>query len=185
MPRTSVPEAPRSPATLHLLCGKIAAGKSTLAARLASTGHTVRIREDDWLSALYPDEIRALDDYVRCTTRLRAVMGPHVVALLTAGVSVVLDFPSNTVSSRQWARTLFEAAGAPHRLHLLDIPDEECKRRLRARNASGAHPFQTSDAEFDRITRHFAPPTEDEGFHVVRHTGDAANATDAGKDGLA
>ncbi|MEG2632911.1 MAG: AAA family ATPase, partial [Comamonas sp.] len=43
-----------SPAVLHMLCGKIAAGKSTLARQLAAAPRTVRINEDDWLSSLYP-----------------------------------------------------------------------------------------------------------------------------------
>ena len=158
-----------SPAVLHMLCGKIAAGKSTLARQLAQAPRTVRINEDDWLSSLYPGEIHALADYARCASRLRAAMAPHITALLRSGVSVVLDFPANTPDTRSWARAIFEHAGAAHRLHFLDISDEQCKTRLRARNASGEHPFETSDAQFDQITRHFVAPTEQEGFVVVRH----------------
>ena len=159
----------RGPATLHLLCGKIGAGKSTLAKRLAAAPATVLVSEDAWLAALYPNEIQALADYVRCSGRLRTVMAAHVQALLRAGVSVVLDFPSNTVQTRLWARGVFEGAAAAHRLHLLDVPEAVCKARLRARNASGTHPFETSDAQFDQISSHFVAPTEDEGFHLVRH----------------
>lgn len=159
----------RGPATLHLLCGKIGAGKSTLAKRLAAAPATVLVSEDAWLAALYPNEIQALADYVRCSGRLRTVMAAHVQALLRAGVSVVLDFPSNTVQTRLWARGVFEGAAAAHRLHLLDVPDAVCKARLRARNASGTHPFETSDAQFDQISSHFVAPSGDEGFHLVRH----------------
>lgn len=152
---------------LHMVCGKIGAGKSTLTRRLADAPATVLISEDAWLAALYPGEIVDLPDYVRTSTRLKQVMAEHVVALLEAGVSVVLDFPANTASSRAWARGIFEKAGVAHRLHFLDVPDEVCKARLRARNASGKHPFETTDAEFDLITRHFVAPSEAEGFHVV------------------
>ncbi|MDQ0607068.1 putative kinase [Variovorax sp. W1I1] len=152
---------------LHMVCGKIGAGKSTLTRRLADAPATVLISEDAWLAALYPGEIVDLPDYVRTSTRLKQVMAEHVVALLEAGVSVVLDFPANTASSRAWARGIFEKAGVAHRLHFLDVPDEVCKARLRARNASGEHPFETTDAEFDLITRHFVAPSEAEGFHVV------------------
>ena len=41
--------------TLHFFCGKIAAGKSTLAAKLAEQEGTVLIAEDAWLAALYAD----------------------------------------------------------------------------------------------------------------------------------
>jgi len=154
---------------LHMVCGKIAAGKSTLTQRLAAEPATVLISEDGWLAALYPGEIRELPDYVRASGRLKAAMADHVAALLTAGVSVVLDFPANTVANRAWARGIFEKAGAAHRLHFLDVPDEVCKQRLRARNASGTHAFETSDAQFELISSHFVPPAPDEGFEVMRH----------------
>lgn len=154
---------------LHMVCGKIAAGKSTLTQRLAAKPTTVLISEDTWLATLYPGEIRELPDYVRASGRLKAAMADHVAALLAAGVSVVLDFPANTVANRAWARGIFEKAGAAHRLHFLDVPDEVCKQRLRARNASGTHAFETSDAQFELISSHFMPPSPDEGFEVVRH----------------
>ncbi|MGO4808707.1 AAA family ATPase [Cupriavidus sp. 2MCAB6] len=159
----------RPPATLYMVCGKIGAGKSTLAKQLAARPATVLISEDDWLSRLYPGEIRAISDYVRCAGRLRDAMTGHIEALLLAGMSVVLDFPANTPASRSWARAIFEQAGVPHQLHYLDMPDTLCKARLRARNASGTHAFETSDAQFDEITRYFVAPSEGEGFHVIRH----------------
>ena len=161
-PRTSVTP------TLHLVCGKIASGKSTLTARLAEAPRTVRISEDSLLALLYPGQIASLADYAACAARLRAAIVPLALQMLQAGASVVLDFPANTPASRAWMRDLFQQAGVPHVLHYLDVPDEECKARLRQRNASGLHPFSTSDAEFDAITRHFVPPSEAEGFHVVR-----------------
>jgi len=154
---------------LHMVCGKIGAGKSTLTRQLAEAPATVLISEDTWLAALYPGEIHELPDYVRRAGRLKKAMAEHVVALLGAGVSVVLDFPANTVASRQWMRGIFEAAGTAHALHFLDVPDEVCKARLRARNASGTHPFETTDAQFDLIGSHFAVPSPEEGFDVVRH----------------
>jgi predicted kinase len=152
---------------LHMLCGKIAAGKSTLARQLASQPLTVLIREDDWTSRLYKDELRTLEDYIRYSRRLREAMGGHVEALLKAGVSVVLDFPANTVASRQWMRDIFEHAGVAHRLHYLDVPDDVCRARLRQRNADGTHEFVVSDAEFDQFTSYFVPPSKEERFEVI------------------
>ena len=158
--------------TLHLLCGKPAAGKSTQARRLAQDPATVLLSEDVLLSSLFGDEMVSLADYVRFSAQLRQTMTPHIVALLQAGLSVVLDFPANTRDYRRWMRELFEAAGCDHRLHVFDVPDDVCKARLRQRNASGQHEFSVSDAEFDRIARHFQPPEKDEGFTLVIHTGE-------------
>jgi predicted kinase len=158
---------PNTAPTLHLVCGKIAAGKSTLTRQLSAQPGTVLVSEDHWLSRLYPDEQKSIADYARNSARLRTVMGPHVAALLEAGLSVVLDFPANTLRNRHWMRSIIETAGARHHLHYLDVPDAVCRARLHKRNASGTHDFAASDAEFDEITSHFVPPSSDEGFNVI------------------
>jgi len=155
--------------TLHLLCGKIAAGKSTLAAELSAKTETVLLAEDRWLAALYPGEIHDIQDYARCSARLRDVIGEHVEALLRAGLSVVLDFPANRLDSRRWMMGIVERAGAAHVLHYLDVPDAVCKERLRRRNQAGDHAFQASEADFDMFTRYFQPPTAAEGFNILVH----------------
>ncbi|MFT5181942.1 MAG: putative kinase [Alphaproteobacteria bacterium] len=156
-------------ATLYLVCGKIAAGKSTLAHRLAAEPETILVSEDRWLSALYPTEINTLQDYVKYSGRLRGVVGEHVESLLRLGLSVALDFPANTVNLRQWMRSIFEGAGAVHELHFLDVPDALCKERLKRRNDEGSHDFAPSEADFDIIIRYFETPTAEEGFNVIVH----------------
>lgn len=155
--------------TLHLFCGKVAAGKSTLAAKLADRDATVLIAEDDWLAALFAEEMSTPKDYVRYAAKLRWIIGPHIVSLLKAGLSVVLDFQANTVESRAWMRAILEQTDADHALHMLVPPDETCLARLRARNAGGDHPFSVTEAQFHRIAQHFVPPTPEEGFDVVVH----------------
>jgi predicted kinase len=157
---------------LHMICGKMAAGKSTLARRLADAPATVLISEDDWLSRLYKDEQKTVADYSRNSSRLREPMGGHIEALLKAGLSVVLDFPLNTPSTRKWARSLFEKAGVGHRLHFLDVPDDVCRARLHRRNAAGTHDFAANDAEFDEFTSYFVAPSEQEGFETTVYRAD-------------
>jgi hypothetical protein len=105
-------------------------------------------------------------------------MGPHVVSLLKAGMSVVLDFPANTLVNHNWMRTMFEDAGAAHELHVLDVSDETCKRRLTERNATGGHPFQTGEADYEIFTSYFVPPSDEEEFNVVVH-GEPLHAEEA------
>ena len=162
MPRDTGP-------TLHLLCGKVASGKSTLAQRLASHPRSVLLSEDAWLSGLFADELLSLADYVRFSARLRQAIAPHIVDLLRSGTSVVLDFHANTGDSRRWMRGLIDQAECHHQLHYLDVPDDVCKQRLKLRNASGQHEFSVTEAEFDRISGHFHPPSEYEDFNVKIH----------------
>lgn len=158
-------------ATLHFICGKAASGKTTLARKLAAEQRAVAFIEDEWLVRLEAD-INGLDDFVRHSRRLRAVIGPHAIELLQLGTSVVFDFAGNTVAHRAWARSLFESAGADHLLHVIDASDELCKQRLRQRNATkpeGLYFGDVSEELFDAVTRHFVPPTDDERFLVTRY----------------
>jgi len=158
-----------SAGALHLLTGKIAAGKSTLAAQLAEETGGLMLAEDHWLPTLYPAQITSLEDYLRESTRFRAAIAPLIVDLLGRGITVILDFPANTIASRTWMRGLADAAGIVATLHFLDLPDDLCRQRLHARNAAGTHPYQANDAEFDQFTALFVAPDEEEGFEIIRH----------------
>jgi predicted kinase len=157
------------PTTLYLLCGRIAAGKSTLARRLAAQPATLLITMDHWMSILFPTENRTIEDFAQLSARLRAAMGPHVVDILRQDLSVVLDFPANTVNWRRWMRSLITEANVAHELHVLDVSDAICKARLRKRNESGEHQYQVDEATHDLFMSYFVPPTPDEGFNVIVH----------------
>ncbi|MEX0633088.1 ATP-binding protein [Serratia ureilytica] len=57
------------------MCGKAGAGKSTLAQRLAQQPQTLLLVEDAWLATLYEQEMTSLQDYARCSDRLRRALG--------------------------------------------------------------------------------------------------------------
>ncbi|MEY8713579.1 AAA family ATPase [Mangrovibacter phragmitis] len=155
--------------TLHLVCGKIASGKSTLSAKLGNAPGTIIVSEDQWLAALYADELHSVADYVQCSLKLKGAMKPHLVSLLKAGLSVVLDFPANTRTNREWMMSIIKESGASHRLHFLRVSDEVCKARLRARNEEGTHDFAATDQQFEVITSYFSAPAPDEGFDVIEY----------------
>ena len=154
---------------LHLISGKIASGKSTLAKSLAAEGSTVLLSEDHWLSRLYPEQIKSVTDYVRLGRQIREVLGPLVIDVLRAGVTVVLDFPANTAQDRQWLRDLADAAKVPHLVHYIEVDDDTCRDRLHLRNHRGEHEFAATDAEFDLITSYFRAPHENEGLQIEVH----------------
>jgi predicted kinase len=156
--------------TLYVLCGKMAAGKSTLARELAQRRAAILLVQDDWLDHLFPGDIVDVPAFAKFSARLRAALTDHICALLSRGTSVVLDFPGNTRTQRSWFREMFERANADHELHFIDVPDELCKAQLKERSrhlAEGA--AWTTDAEFEAVTKFFQPPTAAEGFNVIRH----------------
>jgi len=159
-----------APAKLTFFCGKMAAGKTTLARELAERENAVLLVQDEFLEDLFPGEITDIPGFVECSSRLRKALAPHVCALLSRGISVVLDFPGNTRVQRAWCRELFERANVGHELHFVDASDALCKSQLkdRSKDLPPGAPW-TTDAEFEAITAHFQPPSEDEGFDVIRH----------------
>lgn len=157
-------------AKLIFLCGKMAAGKTTLARQLAEREGAVLLVQDELLDSLYPDEITDMPGFVRRSTRLRNALEPHVCALLAKGISVVLDFPGNTRAQRAWFRRMFERANVDHELHFVDASDALCKSQLadRSRHLPPGTPW-TTEGEFEAVTAYFDPPAVDEGFNVIRH----------------
>jgi predicted kinase len=151
------------------MCGKMGAGKSTFAKSLAASSGAVLLSEDDLLRDLYPGGVTDLGSYVTLSGRLKNALAGHICALLRQGISVVLDFPGNTMGQRAWLRQLIESSGANHQLHYLNVPDETCRRQLRERRATnGSDPLQ-DDATFDALLAHFAAPASEERFTVVLH----------------
>jgi predicted kinase len=156
--------------TLHFFCGKMAAGKSTLAIELANDNSAILLIEDDWLTHLYPEEITDIQEYIRYSVRLKNILSGHVVSLLSHGLSVVLDFPANTKDQRNWFRSIYEQANVSHTLHFVDVSNNICKRQLKERSKDRPEGSAfTSDAEFDAITKYFQAPSKDEGFNIIRY----------------
>lgn len=155
-----------APGTLHFISGRLAAGKTTLARRIAADHRAVLFCEDRWLSGM-TDGIASFEDYLKWSRRCRSLMEPLIVDILKAGASVVLDFAGNTKNERSWVRSLFTQAAAPHRLHVLEVSEEECLRRLLARNhekPDGLYFASTTEEEFRAICRWYVPPVPEEGF---------------------
>jgi len=163
-------------ATLHFICGKAASGKTTLARKLAVEHGAVLFIEDEWVTMLEIERsIFDVIEYARHTQRLRAVLAPLAVQILKLDTPIVFDFAGNTVKSRDWVRSIFEAAEADHLLHVISATDEGCKARLRQRNElkpEGLYYGEVSEAVFDEVTRYFVPPSEQEGFRVVSYDAD-------------
>lgn len=153
--------------TLVFMCGKMGAGKSTLSRNITTERQAILLSEDEWLAAIYPDEIKSFEDYLKFSRRLKPLLKRHVQSLLNAGLSVVMDFPANTRNQRAWFKEIFVECGAPHELVYLDASDEKCLRQIGQRRES--HPERAhfdTEAVFHQVTAYFQAPTEDEGFNV-------------------
>ena len=156
---------------LFFVCGKMAAGKSTLARELARRENAMLFEQDDWVETLFPNMIVNVATYLEYSGRINRIVAPIVVDVLRRGTSVVMDFPGNTRNQRAWFRAIIDQAGVEHELHFVDTPDDVCKAQLKARSAHLPPGTKwTTEEDFDLIASHFRAPEHDEAFTIVRHT---------------
>jgi len=152
---------------LIFFCGKMGVGKSTYSKKLANELNAVYLSEDDWLSAVYPEEIKNFDDYIKYSSRLKPLLKDHVRKILNSEISVVMDFPGNTKKQRAWFKEIFSDGNIPHKLIYLKADDQLCLKRLEQRRKSSPERarFDTEEV-FHLVTSYFQAPTEDEGFNI-------------------
>lgn len=65
---------------------------------------------------------------------MKEIIKPHVQNLLLKGISVVMDFPGNTLNQRRWLKSIFEEIGAKHLIYFIYLENEECLLQLKKRN---------------------------------------------------
>lgn len=153
--------------TLIFFCGKMGAGKSTYSKNLANELNAVFLSEDDWLSAIYPEEIKNFDDYIKYSSRLKPLLKEHVRRILHLGFSVVMDFPGYTKKQRAWFKEIFSEGHIPHKLIYLKADDQLCLNRLeKRRNGSPERARFDTEVVFHQVTNYFQAPTDDEGFNI-------------------
>lgn len=153
--------------TLIFFSGKMGAGKSTYSRKLASELNAVFLSEDDWLSVIYPEEIKNFDDYIKYSSRLKPLLKEHVRKILQSGVFVVMDFPGNTKKQRLWFKEIFLEEQIPHKLIYLKADDGLCLKRLGQRRKTSPERAQFDTEEvFYHVSSYFQAPTDDEGFNI-------------------
>ncbi|WP_375723672.1 ATP-binding protein [Arcobacter sp. KX21116] len=153
---------------LYFMCGKMAAGKSTLSKKLAEENNAILLSEDEILKKLYPNEIKTIEDYIKYSRRLKDMMKNHIIELLNKGNSVVLDFPANTIIQREWFQKIFEESHVDHIMHYVKRSDDMCKMQLKKRNENLSKDEPLIDeSTFDAITKYFQEPQENEGFNII------------------
>ena len=147
-------------------CGKMGAGKTTYAKNLATELNAILISEDEWLAALYPEEIKTLGDYLKYSSRLKPLLQEHVRQLLHSGISVVMDFPGNTKKQRAWFQEI-TSGQIPHKMIYLKAEDQLCLQRIaQRREAVPQRSHFDTEQVFYQISSYFQEPSDVEGFHL-------------------
>jgi len=153
---------------LILLCGKMGAGKSTKSIELAQKRNAVLISEDTWLETLYPNQIRSFDDYRMYSNLIKPLVKSLAQDILTSGSDVVMDFPANTVTQREWLKSISSEIEASHELIYLKVSNATCLEQIAKRRQEIPSREATDTEEmFQTVTQFFMEPTEDEGLNLT------------------
>jgi predicted kinase len=153
---------------LIFFCGKMGAGKSTKAYHIADKRNGVLLSEDEWLESLYPNKISSLEDYIRYSNQLKPQIKKLVQSILIAGTDVIMDFPANTISQREWFRSIFSEVEALHELVYIDLPNKVCLKQIKKRCLQQPKRAATDTKEmFEQVTKYFVAPRPEEGFNTT------------------
>jgi predicted kinase len=153
--------------TVHLVCGFLGSGKTTLAKALTTREAAIRFSVDEWYLRLFAQGPTYELDH-GALKRLLDVLNDLWPEVARAGSNVVLDFGFWSRALRDDVRRRAHDVGAAARLHWLQCRDDVAVARCLARNGQ-ADSFLISEQGYYELKPYFEPPQGDEPHEVV-HT---------------
>jgi predicted kinase len=150
--------------TVHLVFGRVGAGKTTYARQYANEHRAVFFCLDEWMANLFTMDAPkplTLDWMMPRVERAERQIWAVAQQILAAGVDVVLELGFFTREQRDRIRAL--VAAHPTRTHVVDAPADVRRERVRARNRGSATlTIEVDDATFEWAERYFEPLGDDE-----------------------
>jgi predicted kinase len=148
---------------LHMICGPVGSGKTTYGRALATELRAAFFCLDEWMATLFtmdaptpPTLDWMMPRVLRCEQQIWSVARQ----VLGLGVDVILELGFFTREQRARIR---ELAGDDIVVHLLDVPQDVRRERVRARNrGSDTLTIEVDDATFDWAERYYEPLTDEE-----------------------
>ena len=161
-------------ATVHMICGPVGAGKTTYGRALAAERDAIFFCLDEWMAALFMMDAPvpltfewAFERTQRCERQIWAIARQ----VLGRGVDIVLELGFFKREQRARTRALVAETGAPLEVHVLDVPRDLRRERVRARNQGTAtYTIEVDDTTFEWAESFYEPLDDDElrGAHVLR-----------------
>lgn len=149
-------------ATLHIMVGLPASGKTTLAKRLEAEHNALRFTPDEWQLRLFGQD--ASDkDHDRRHDEIERIMLELTARALDVGIDVVQDYGLWARCQRDEMKQFAVAHGAKWELHVMEPDKAELMKRLHQRNENlpeGA--FYITDAMMHEFIGIYQPVEPDE-----------------------
>ena len=151
------------PATLNVIFGPCAAGKTTYAHALARREGAVPFVLDEWGARLYGPDVQGPIEFPWMLERLgrcHALIWSTAEGVLAAGASVVLDIGAMRRTDRDRIRQIAEAKGLSLQWHFVDAPQEVRRARVANRNTAKGETFvmEVTPQMFEMLEAIYEPP---------------------------
>lgn len=149
---------------ITILCGRVAAGKTALAAHWKQETGAAVLSCDDLMLTVFDGCLGEAHDRtaMKCLTYLFSL----AVQLDGLELDVVLDYGFWLRAERDAARAYLGARGVPHQLVLVEVPESVRRARLAARNVrlqtAQGRVYRIEGALLTRMDAKFEPPGPDE-----------------------
>ena len=165
-------------AEVIILCGKVAAGKTTYAKQLARSLPSVILSIDDLVVSLRELKTLPYRSKKELEGKIRAYDGSLAKQLVPQGITCIIDHGHWTRDSRQQIIDACRADGLPYRLVWLTCPRGIRLQRLKQRNeqvrSSGEKGYVIDAEQLERFDSWFEELSEEERMHAeVLETGNS------------
>ena len=165
------------PATLHVIFGPCAAGKTTYAHALAGRENAVAFVLDEWGAHLFGPDLQGPIEFAWMLERLgrcNALIWSTAEAVLAAGTSVVLDTGAMRRADRERIRQMAEATSLSLQWHFVDAPQDVRRARVVGRNTVKGETFamEVTPQMFEMLEAIYEPPVPAELEGAVLRAGD-------------
>lgn len=150
--------------TVHFVFGRVGAGKTTYARRLAAEQRAVFFCLDEWMATLFtmdaPQPL-TVDWMMPRVERAERQIWSVAQQILATDTDVIFELGFFTRAQRDRIRAL--TAGHRTQVHAVDAPVEVRRTRVRERNRGSATlTIDVDDATFDWAEGYFEPLGDDE-----------------------
>jgi predicted kinase len=161
-------------ASVHLLFGPTGAGKTTYGRKLAAERRAALFVIDEWMQTLFMMDAPSpptLDWMLPRVERAETQIWAVTRQLVTLGTDVILELGFFTRAQRDRIRAFAAAAAIEVVPHVLDVPRDARRERVRKRNqGSSTFSIDVDDATFEWAESYYEPLAADElrGATIIR-----------------
>ena len=148
---------------LHIICGFVGAGKTTLAKKLEKKYKAIRFSTDEWMIELFNFKGNFGKKYIDSKKRCKEFIWKLAKEILLSKRDVVLDFGFWSKKERALFFKRAKQIGVEPVLYFLDIPIKELKKRVNFRNKKlDAKTFNITEIWFNKWLPLFEAPKSSE-----------------------